>query len=126
MVNFGLMGLLGVPLTISTAIISSIAVGIGVDYAIHFITQYREAYKALGTEERAARFAMGHTGRAISLNAGIVISGFMVMVFSVFPPNRQIGLLVSLNMITALVATITIMFLVLRNSSKRILKEKNL
>ena len=126
MVNFGLMGLLGVPLTISTAIISSIAVGIGVDYAIHFITQYREAYKALGTEERAARFAMGHTGRAISLNAGIVISGFMVMVFSVFPPNRQIGLLVSLNMITALVATITIMFLVLRKSSLRILKEKKL
>jgi hypothetical protein len=126
MVNFGLMGLLGVPLTISTAIISSIAVGIGVDYAIHFITQYREAYKALGTEDRAARFAMGHTGRAISLNAGIVISGFMVMVFSVFPPNRAIGLLVSLNMITALVATITIMFLVLRNSSTRILKEKTL
>lgn len=126
MVNFGLMGLLGVPLTISTAIISSIAVGIGVDYAIHFITQYREAYKVLGTKERAARFAMGHTGRAISLNAGIVISGFMVMVFSVFPPNRQIGLLVSLNMITSLVATITIMFLVLRNSSKRILKERTL
>jgi uncharacterized protein len=126
MVNFGLMGLLGVPLTISTAIISSIAVGIGVDYAIHFITQYREAYKALGTEDRAARFAMGHTGRAISLNAGIVISGFMVMVFSVFPPNRAIGLLVSLNMITALVATITIMFLVLRRSSNHILKEKTL
>ena len=126
MVNFGLMGLLGVPLTISTAIISSIAVGIGVDYAIHFITQYREAYKALGSEDRAARFAMSHTGRAISLNAGIVISGFMVMVFSVFPPNRQIGLLVSLNMITALVATITIMFLVLRKSSNRILKEKTL
>ena len=126
MVNFGLMGLLGVPLTISTAIISSIAVGIGVDYAIHFITQYREAYKTLGSEDRAARFAMGHTGRAISLNAGIVISGFMVMVFSVFPPNRAIGLLVSLNMITALVATITIMFLVLRKSSNRILKEKSL
>ncbi|MDX9957983.1 MAG: MMPL family transporter [Spirochaetia bacterium] len=126
MVNFGLMGLLGVPLTISTAIISSIAVGIGVDYAIHFITQYREAYKNFGTEEQAARFAMGHTGRAISLNAAIVISGFMVMIFSVFPPNRQIGLLVSLNMITALVATITIMFLVMRKVSNRILKEKTL
>jgi predicted RND superfamily exporter protein len=122
MVNFGLMGILGVPLTISTAIISSIAVGMGVDYAIHFITHYLEAMKLGGNEQRAARFSMSHTGRAITLNAAIVISGFMVMLVSVFPPNRQIGLLVSLNMLTALVATLTIMFLVLRKSSTRILK----
>ncbi|HPG85625.1 MAG TPA: MMPL family transporter, partial [Spirochaetales bacterium] len=68
-VNFGVMGLLNVPLTTSTALISSIAVGIGVDYAIHLITHYREALKALGDEERAARFAMSHTGRAVLLNA---------------------------------------------------------
>jgi predicted RND superfamily exporter protein len=126
MVNFGLMGILGVPLTVSTAVISSIAVGIGVDYAIHFITHYREALKGTGNEPNAARFSMGHTGKAIVLNAAIVIAGFMVMVFSVFPPNRQIGLLVSLNMVTALVATLTIMFLVLRKSSAHVLKEYHL
>ncbi len=123
MVNFGLMGILGVPLTVSTAVISSIAVGIGVDYAIHFITHYLEALKGTGDEQHAARFSMGHTGKAIVLNAAIVIAGFMVMVFSVFPPNRQIGLLVSLNMLTALIATLTIMFLVLRKSSAHVLKE---
>ncbi|OHD21532.1 MAG: hypothetical protein A2Y38_17995 [Spirochaetes bacterium GWB1_59_5] len=122
-VNFGVMGLLNVPLTTSTALISSIAVGIGVDYAIHLITHYREALRALGDEERAARFSMSHTGRAVLLNAAIVISGFMVMVFSVFPPNRQVGLLVSLNMLTAFLATITIMFLVLRSLSPRLVKE---
>jgi len=122
-VNFGVMGLLNVPLTTSTALISSIAVGIGVDYAIHLITHYREALKALGDEDRAARFSMSHTGRAVLLNAAIVISGFMVMVFSVFPPNRQVGLLVSLNMLTAFLATVTIMFLVLRSISTRFIKE---
>lgn len=122
-VNFGVMGLLNVPLTTSTALISSIAVGIGVDYAIHLITHYREALKALGDEERAARFAMSHTGRAVLLNAAIVISGFMVMVFSVFPPNRQVGLLVSLNMLTAFLATVTIMFMVLRSIPPRLSKE---
>lgn len=122
-VNFGVMGLLNVPLTTSTALISSIAVGIGVDYAIHLITHYREALKALGDEDRAARFSMSHTGRAVLLNAAIVISGFMVMVFSVFPPNRQVGLLVSLNMLTAFLATVTIMFMVLRSISPRLIKE---
>jgi len=122
-INFGIMGILNIPLTTSTALISSIAVGIGVDYAIHFIAHYREHLRKTGDEAVAARFSMSHTGRAVLLNASIVISGFMVMVFSVFPPNRQVGLLVSLNMLTAFLATVTIMFLVLRKSSA-ILKER--
>ena len=39
-VNFGTMGLTGIPLSSSTAIISGIAIGIGIDYAIHFIEHY--------------------------------------------------------------------------------------
>lgn len=123
LINFGLMGVLNIPLTISTALISSIAVGIGVDYAIHFISHYRTRLRTKGDETEAARFSMSHTGRAVLQNAIIVISGFMVMVFSVFPPNRQIGLLVSLNMLLAFIATVSIMFLVLRKSSS-LLKDR--
>ena len=123
LINFGLMGVLNIPLTISTALISSIAVGIGVDYAIHFISHYRTRLRTKGDETEAARFSMSHTGRAVLQNAIIVISGFMVMVFSVFPPNRQIGLLVSLNMLSAFIATVSIMFLVLRKSSS-LLKDR--
>ena len=41
-VNFGLMGLSGIALSTTTALISSIAIGIGIDYAIHFIERYKE------------------------------------------------------------------------------------
>lgn len=123
-VNFGSMGLLNLPLTTSTALISSIAVGIGVDYAIHFIERYRERMKEGHAAPEAGRFAMGLTGRAVFLNAAIVIAGFLVLLFSVFPPNRQVGALVSLNMVTAFAGTVTIMFLVLRNFHTSI-KEKN-
>ncbi|HCM27561.1 MAG TPA: hypothetical protein DIC34_13615 [Treponema sp.] len=139
-VNFGLMGLLNLPLTTSTALISSIAVGMGVDYAIHFIDRYRERLKELGASAvatgaaadavssesaatDAARFAMSHTGRAVFLNTAIVIAGFLVLLFSVFPPNRQVGILVSLNMLVAFIATVTIMFLVLRKSYVSVAKE---
>lgn len=122
-VNFGVMGLLGIPLTTSTALISSIAVGIGVDYAIHFIERYRERLKEGRGPSDAARFAMTLTGRAVLLNAAIVIAGFLVLLFSVFPPNRQVGALVSLNMLTAFAGTVTIMFLVLRTFYSTI-KEK--
>jgi len=116
LVNFGIMGLLNIPLTTSTAIISSIAVGIGVDYAIHFIDRYRETLKETGDPVESGRFAMSLTGRAVFLNAAIVIAGFLVLLFSVFPPNRQVGALVSLNMVVAFLATVSIMFLVLRKT----------
>ena len=84
-------------------------------------------------EIRAAHYAMTLTGKAVLLNAIIVISGFMVMLFSVFPPNRQVGALVSLNMLVAFLSTVTLMFLVLRKSSRslqvrkapKLLKEKS-
>jgi predicted RND superfamily exporter protein len=116
LVNFGAMGLLGLPLTTSTALISSIAVGIGVDYAIHLIERYRERLREGDEPEAAGRFAMSLTGRAVFLNAAIVIAGFLVLLFSVFPPNRQVGALISLNMVTAFAGTVTIMFLVMRKS----------
>ncbi len=113
-VNFGVMGLLNMPLTSSTALISSIAVGIGVDYAIHMIERYRERLQAGDSPRDAGRFAMGLTGRAVLLNAAIVVAGFLVLLFSVFPPNRQVGALVSLNMVTALAGTVTILFVAMR------------
>ena len=56
---------------------------------------------------------MYHAGRAILFNALVVIAGFMVLVFSVFPPNRNLGELVSLNMFTSFLGTLTIMFIIL-------------
>ncbi len=112
-VNFGVMGLLKIPLGPTTALISSIAVGIGIDYAIHFIERYKEYALTVPDKLEVSRMAMFHSGRAILFNAVVVISGFLVFLFSIFPPNRELGALVSLNMFTSFVGTLTIMFLLL-------------
>ena len=39
--NFGLMGWFGIELTHLTAILSSIILGVGVDFTIHYITEYQ-------------------------------------------------------------------------------------
>ncbi|MBL1213292.1 MAG: MMPL family transporter [Ignavibacteriae bacterium] len=117
LISFGLMGLLDIPLNTTTALISSIAVGIGIDYAVHFIESYK--IHALESRDKAItiRETMHHTGRAILFNAFVVIAGFLVLLFSVFPPNRSLGALVSLNMFTSFLGTVTIMFLVLYKSN---------
>ncbi len=117
LINFGMMGILGIPLSSTTALLSSISVGIGIDYAIHFIERYKlYAVTSKDKLETASR-TMDHSGRAIIFNAFVVISGFLVLTLSVFPPNRELGALVSLNMFTSFVGTITIMLFLLFKSN---------
>jgi len=123
LISFGVMGFLDIPLSTTTALLSSIAIGIGIDYAVHFIEQYRINALKTGDMELTAQKTMSHSGRAILFNAIVVIAGFLVLLFSVFPPNRELGALVSLNMFTSFVGTLTIM-LVLLNVSKMYLKKK--
>ncbi|MBT4087225.1 MAG: MMPL family transporter, partial [Deltaproteobacteria bacterium] len=112
-ISFGVMGLLNIPLSTTTALVSSIAIGIGIDYAVHFIERYKIHAIETGDKETTIRATMHHSGRAIIFNAVVVIAGFLVLLFSVFPPNRSLGALVSLNMFTSFLGTVTIMFLVL-------------
>jgi predicted RND superfamily exporter protein len=117
LISFGLMGLLDIALSTTTALISSIAVGIGIDYAVHFIERYKIYALKSGDKDITIKETMHHSGRAIIFNAMVVIAGFLVLLFSVFPPNRSLGALVSLNMFTSFLGTVTIMFLVLYKSN---------
>jgi uncharacterized protein len=112
-ISFGVMGLTGIPLSSTTALLSSISIGIGIDYSVHFINRYRENMLKTGNLTNSIQKTMHHSGRAIVFNAIIVIAGFMVLLFSVFPPNRQLGGLVSLNMFTSFAGTLTVMVLII-------------
>ncbi len=117
LISFGVMGFLGIPLNTTTALLSSIAVGIGIDYAVHFLEQYRLNAAKTNNKLEAAQITMAHSGKAIIYNAIVVIAGFLVLLFSVFPPNRELGALVSLNMFTSFVGTLTIMLVLLYQSN---------
>jgi len=123
-ISFGLMGLLNIPLSTTTALVSSIAIGIGIDYAVHFIERYKIYAKQTGDKQQTIAETMHHSGRAIAFNAFVVIMGFLVLLFSVFPPNRSLGALVSLNMFISFLATVTIMYLVLYKSNIFFVKNK--
>ncbi|MCF7953102.1 MAG: MMPL family transporter [Spirochaetales bacterium] len=125
-INFGSMGILGIPLSSATALISSIAIGIGVDYAIHLIEHYRVQRLEGSSIHTAALETLSHTGRAIIYNAVAVMGGFGVLLFSVFPPNRQVGGLIALNMASSAIGTLTVLLVVIIYLDKKGLFLKNL
>ncbi|GMU85125.1 MAG: hypothetical protein AMXMBFR48_03670 [Ignavibacteriales bacterium] len=122
-IGFGVMGWMNIPLNTTTALLSSIAVGIGIDFAVHFLEQYK-LHSVSGNKLLTAQRTMDHSGIAILLNAVVVISGFLVLLFSVFPPNRELGSLVSLNMFVSFIGTLTIMLIMLNKSNVYFNKSK--
>jgi predicted RND superfamily exporter protein len=109
LINFGLLGWAGIPLQTGTALIGSVAMGIGIDYAIHLLNMAR----IKGKEEEGIRKAMEATastaGTAIVYNALAVGLGFLVMVLGSFIPGVYFGAFITLTMITASVATLTLL-----------------
>jgi predicted RND superfamily exporter protein len=93
--NFGLMGFMDIPLNAATALVASISIGMGIDYSIHFISQFRNSLIDSPDIEEALRRTYHGTGRAILSNAASVAAGFMVLMFSNFPVIRQCGGLIA-------------------------------
>ena len=107
--NFGLMGLVGVPINLMTMATSAIAIGVGIDYAIHFIHAYQRAYEQSQDPALALKSTMTSSGVAIFLNAITVAAGFSALMVSEFTGVRQIGGLITATMLTSAFAALTIL-----------------
>lgn len=103
---FGLMGFLGISLDIATTLLSSIMIGVGVDYTIHFLWRYKDEYTKLGEKKLAIYKTLQTTGRGIVFNALSVIVGFSVLVFSNFAPLRFFGFLVVVSIFSCLISAL--------------------
>ncbi len=90
---FGLMGYFNIELNMVTAMLSSIMIGVGVDYTIHFLWRYREELKKANYQQ-AVKKTLITSGRGIIFNALSVIVGFSVLLISDFLPVKFFGFLV--------------------------------
>jgi len=109
LINFTIMAIFGLPLDIVTVLIGSVAVGIGIDYTIHFITRFKIEHKQSKSEYEALGKTLETTGKAIVINAFSVMMGFLVLVFGNIVPMQRFGYLIALTMIISATASLTVM-----------------
>lgn len=103
---FGLMGIFRIELNVATAMLSSIMIGVGVDYTIHYLWRFREErQKGLDSQE-AAKKTLTTTGRGIVFNALSVMIGFVVLFTSSFIPVRFFGFLVVVSISSCLMGAL--------------------
>ena len=107
-IQFGVMGLTNVAIDAATALLSSIMIGVGVDFTIQFLWRYNsELRKGLN---HAAAIAMTYrtTGRSIVINGLSVIAGFSATFVSGFLSIRYFGYLVFLSIGSCLLCAIIV------------------
>lgn len=107
--NFGVMGWLNIPLDTATTMIASIAIGIGVDYTVHFLSKYRRERREGREQHDAVSETIRTTGQPIIYNAVAVAAGFAVLLFSSFGPIATLGALVAVTMGISALAALTLL-----------------
>jgi hydrophobe/amphiphile efflux-3 (HAE3) family protein len=107
-VLFGLMGVFGIELNVTTAMLSSIMIGVGVDYTIHFLWRYREERRRGLAPDTAVHKTLTTTGRGIVFNAFSVVIGFAVLMTSGFLPVQFFGFLVVVSIVSCLTGALVL------------------
>jgi hypothetical protein len=108
LIVFGFMGISGIALDAATALLSSIMIGVGVDFTIQYIWCFKTLHrKDQGYAETTVN-TVKTIGRSIIINAISVMAGFSALMFSGFTSIRFFGYLVFISIGACLIGAILI------------------
>ncbi len=105
----GFMGWRGIPLDMMTITIAAISVGIAVDNTIHYIIRFKREFTRDRHYAQTIQRCHGSIGKAMYYTSVTIIAGFSILSLSNFIPTVYFGLLTSLAMFAALVASLTLL-----------------
>jgi hypothetical protein len=96
-----------IPLDMTTILVTNVAIGVGIDDAIHFILQYtRQRKMGRGLLSKSLYFSLKITGRPIVLTTFSLVAGLLVLSFASFQPIIYFGVLVAITLFAAMLGTI--------------------
>jgi predicted RND superfamily exporter protein len=106
----GLMGYLEIAIKPSTLLVFSIAFGIAVDDAIHYLSKYRMELKATNHNvKRSVLLALREAGVSMMYTSIVLFMGFSLFIFSEFGGTQALGLLVSFTLLVAMFTNLIIL-----------------
>lgn len=104
--TFGLMGWLGMELNIVTALLSSISIGLGVDFTIHVFWRIKWELAAGNNYVDSIKNTLTTIGRGITINAFSVMVGFAVAFTSAFPIIHSFAFLIIISLFLCLICAL--------------------
>ncbi len=109
LMNFAFMGFLNIKLNIGTAMVASFAIGIGIDYTIHYLAAFQKELLTSSDESKVLYKSFLGSGKAIMFNAVSVGAGFAVLMLSKFNMLSDLGFLIALIMVSSSLGSLTVL-----------------
>lgn len=123
LVNFGVMGLTGIPLNTPNSVSSAIAIGIGADYAIYLLYRIREELQKTADVDTALFNVMRTAGKAVVYVASAITCGYAVLMLSFnFYVHIWFGLLIVLSMIVSATSALVLIPSLIKLSTPKFLR----
>lgn len=121
--NFGIMGLLGVELSHLTALLTAIIIGVGVDFAIHYISCYNKNDSISSLKKSSADNINLITSQEVGYPILLDVfsnMGFIALFFSAIIPLNYMGGLMVFAMISTSFGTLTIMSVIIELTKSKL------
>jgi len=104
---YGTLGATGIPLNITTVIIFSISIGVGIDYAVHFSSVYKMHLNEKLSRQESVEKAYQEVSRPIIANALGISLGLSVLMLSPLTIHLYVSILMWVGMIVSVFVTLT-------------------
>ena len=114
----GTMYYLGYILDTMTVTVTSITIGIGIDYAIHATERFRLIADKTGDINKALKATISHTGGALLIAALTTSIGFGVLVLAPIPPQQRFGIIIAITIVYSFLISVLVLPLFLGQWAK--------
>jgi predicted RND superfamily exporter protein len=109
----GTMYYIGYTLNVLTITVTSITIGVGVDYGIYITQRFRLVANKTGDPNQALQDSISLTGSSVLIAAISSMTGFAVLLFAPIPPQQQFGLITAVTLSYSFLISIFVLPLVL-------------
>jgi len=109
LVIYGAVGLVGKDYDMPVAVLSSLTLGLAIDFSIHFLVRTESLYDRLGSWSQTAVAMFQEPARAIARNALVVAIGFLPLLLAPLNPYKTVGLLLATILLCSAVVTLLLL-----------------
>ncbi len=106
--TMGILGYANIPITIATAGLGAMILGLGVEYSIFVLTRYLEERDKGLSQEDALRISIPAVGQATTGSGLTTLVGFLALTLSVIPMLQKLGLTLAIGIASVLIASLVI------------------
>ncbi|MBI3670802.1 MAG: MMPL family transporter, partial [Acidobacteria bacterium] len=106
---YGFVGFVGKDFDMPISVLSTLSLGLAVDFAIHFVSRFQQRYKETRELSAALRWTVARPGKGILRNALLFACGFSVMIFAQLTPYITVGVFMIAIMLLSAAATIVLL-----------------